>query len=91
MGYSTSERGAIEPMRIDKWLADLDAARRSQSGNRIAAWALGDREARTINPFTKVTRDEYIQRRLETGSADARETPRLFPWVSSLLDKGVIR
>ena len=89
VGYKTSARGAIKP--IEHWPDALAAARLSK-GSDIAAWALGDRETRVINPFTSVTGAEYIRRQLATGSADAlREARRLFPWDPRLSGKGVIR
>jgi WD40 repeat protein len=88
VGYRANEGGAIEP--IEEWPAALAEARRTARPGGAAAWALGDRDARTINPFTSVTKDVYIRRQLATGNADAlREAQRLFPWDPRLSHKGV--
>src|SRR2546430_16821584 len=82
--YRLNERGAVE--RIEDRSAALRDARAHRSaseglGERVRAWALGDRGSRTIGPFTDVTIDDYIRRQLASDSADAiREAQRLFPW-----------
>ncbi len=90
IGYKTNERGAVEP--IEQWSAALDQARHSGDRTGVAAWVLTDRDSRTINPFTGVTKDEYIRRQLDTHSADAlREAQRLYPWDPRVSATGVIR
>ena len=86
-----NERGAVEP--IEAWPAELAAARRAQDrAGVVNGWALSDRDTRPINPFTSVTRDEYIRRQLATGNNDAlREARRLFPWDTRVSDKGATR
>ena len=89
VGYQSNDRGAVEP--TEKWDAVLHDARRANTTG-IAGWALADRDARPIDPFTKMTQDEYIRAQLSTGSLDAlREARRLFPWDPRVSDKGVIR
>ena len=90
VGYRTNERGAVEP--IEEWRAELAAARRGPGRTGVSGWAVDDRDTRPINPFTRVTRDEYIRRQLAIGGSDAlREARRLFPWDTRVSDKGVIR
>ena len=84
VGYRVNPGGAVERLadRVDALRRARRAAEpRDGLGNRVQAWALGDRGTRNISPFSGVSIDQYI--RLQIASQypdDAREAQRLFPW-----------
>ena len=67
-----------EPWRLRETLG-RDAARLDDSSPavRLVRWALADPWKRTISPLSKVTVEEWIQRRLAEGHRE--EAERVFP------------
>jgi WD40 repeat protein len=85
VGFRVNQRGAVERIEgRDEALRQLRLFRVGTTetfGDRVRAWALGDRGSRTISPSSTMSIDQYIQMQMGSPySADFTEAQRLFPW-----------
>ena len=93
VGYSVSERGAIEQPKQDRVEALRTLRGKCHSGaplaRRVCEWMVADRASRTINPFTSVTVEQFVQERLKSpADSDRVEALALLPWDARLRSGG---
>ena len=92
VGFRVNDPGALE--RVGDRRAGLRTlGGRCDSGaplaRRLCGWMLADRAKRTINPFTSVTVDQFVQDRVKSPfESDRIEAWAWLPWDARLRPKG---